>query len=204
MWNDKFIEILKEKCAKLDAAIATILKDQRVSQLCATKIRSYVDKDVSAWLYAQRKDRGAKRKKQLQTAVEGLRAASDLCTELGKRESAEHLGKLVDEFSQALARCEQAFATKRHGRDRDHAILLECHSFLQAALKQPLTFATLANLVNAGYEADGNVLQEPVDEEQIRKNLASFKQNNPLGHLYVSAGQAPAQVVPPPGDPETK
>ena len=203
-WNEQFIAILKRDYGNSDAAISAILRDALLSQHCATKIRDYVDKDVSACLYEQRKARGAKLKKQLQTAVEGLRAAVDLCADLGKQESVEHHGKLVDEISQALGRCEQAFATKQHGRDRDHGILLECHSFLEKKLGQPLTFVTLANLVNAGFEADGNPPEEPITEEQIRKNLANFKCNNPLWHLYVSAGQASTQILPSPGDPETK
>ena len=184
-WNDQFIGILKRDYVNSDVAISAILRDGRLSQLCATKIRSYVDKDVTAWLYEQRKARGAELKKQLEIAIAGLRAAIGLCMNRGK-EFALPLGKLADEFSQQLERCKQAFATKRHGRDRDHAILYECESFLQAELKQPLTYVTLANLVNAGYEADGNPPKEPVDEEQIRKNLANFKRNNPLWHLYSS------------------
>lgn len=191
-WNDQFIGILKRDYVNSDVAISTILRDERLSQLCATKIRSYVDKDVTAWLYEQRKARGAKHKKQLEIAIAGLRTAIDLYQDRGNQEFALPLGKLADEFSQELGRCKQAFATKRHGRDRDHAILYECHSFLQAKLEQPLTYVTLANLVNAGYEADGNPPKEPVDEEQIRKNLANFKRNNPLWHLYGSIGQTPA------------
>jgi hypothetical protein len=185
-WNEKFIEILKRDYVNIDTPISTLLRDQRLSQLCATKIRSYVDKDVSAWLYEQRKARGARLKKQVEIAVAGLRAAIGLCMDGGKKELLLPLGMLADEFSQQLGRCKQAFATKRHGRDRDHAILLECHSFLQEKLGQPVTYVTLANLVNAGYEADGNPLKEPVDEELIRKNLANFKRNNPLWYLYGS------------------
>jgi hypothetical protein len=185
-WNDQFIEILKRDYVSLDVTIATILRDERLSRVCATKIRSYVDRDVTAWLYKQRKARGAKLKKQLEIAIEGLRAAVSLCMDGGRKELLLPLGTLADEFSQYLERCKQAFATKRHGRDRDHAMLHECHSFLQAELKQPVTYVTLANLVNAGYEADGNSLKEPVDAEQIRKNLANFKLNNPLWQVYSS------------------
>ena len=191
-WNDQFIGILKRDYMNSDVAVSTILRNEWLSQLCATKIRSYVDKEVTAWLYEQRKARGAEVKKQLEIAIAGLRAAIGLCMIRGKQEFASPLGKLADEFSEELKRCRQAFATKRHGRDRDHAILYQCESFLQAELKQPLTNVTLANLVNAGYEADGNALKEPVDEEQIRKNLANFKRNNPLWHLYGSIGQTSA------------
>jgi hypothetical protein len=137
-------------------------------------------------LYEQRKARGAKLKKQLEIAIAGLRAAIGLCRDGGYPELSSPLGILADRFSEQLGRCKQAFATKRHGRDRDHAILHECHSFLQEKLGKPVTYVTLANLVNAGYEVDGNPPKEPIDEEQIRKNLANFKRNNPLWQVYSS------------------
>lgn len=183
-WNNRFIEILKRDYAGSDAAISTILKDELISRLCATKIRSYVDKTVSDWLYKQRKARGTKTRKRLEIAIEGLHEAIGLCKEGGKTEFLTPLGKLADDFSNALERCSHAFATKRHGRDRDHAVLLECHSFLQAKLGQPVTNVTLANLVNAGYEADGKAPKEPVDEDQLRKNLDNFKKNNALWSVY--------------------
>ena len=191
-WNDRFTGILKRDYLNSDAAIPSILSDKRLAQLCATKIRSYVDKDVSAWSYEQRKARGAKVKKQLEVAVAGLRAAIGLCMDGDKKELLLPLGMLADEFSQQLGRCKQAFAAKRHGRDRDHAILHECHSFLQKELGSPVTYVTLANLVNAGYEADGKSPKEPVNEEQIRKNLANFKRINPLWRLFSSTGQTSA------------
>lgn len=183
-WNDRFVKILKRDYANSDAVISAILKDERISQLCATKIRSYVDKNVSDWLYGQRKARGTKTRKRLEIAIEGIHEAIGLCKAGGRTEFLMPLGKLADDFSQALERCGQAFATKRHGRDRDHGVLLECQSSLQAKLGHPVTNVTLANLVNAGYEADGNPPREPVDEEQLRRNLDNFKKNNPLWHLY--------------------
>ena len=185
-WNGQFIGILKKDYMDSDTAISAILGDERLSQICATKIRSYVDKGVTIWWYQQSKARGAKYKEQLKIAIGGLRAAIVLCVIRGNQESASSLGMLADEFSRELGRCRQAFATKRHGRDRDHSFLFECHSFLRRELSQPVTYVTLANLVNAGYEAEGNPLKEPITEEQIRKNLANFKRNNPLWRLYDS------------------
>jgi hypothetical protein len=184
-WNGQFIRILKRDYRSSDSAIFAILSNKRLSQICATKIRSYVDKGVTIWWYKQSKARGAKYKKQLGIAIGGLRAAIVLCRHRGNREPAS-LGMLANEFSLALGRCKQAFATKRHGRDRDHSFLFECHSFLQTKLRQPVTYVTLANLVNAGFEADGSPLKEPVNEEQIQKNLINFKRNNPLWRLYSS------------------
>ena len=191
-WNDQFIEILKRDYSNTDHSIAVILSDSRLAQVCATKIRSSVDKNFSIYLYKERKARGTKTKKQLETVVEGLRTAIGLCKNGGKQEFLLPLGVLADEFSQQLARCKEAFATKRHGRDRDHAILCQCHSFLEKELGRPVTYPTLTNLVNAGYEADENSPKEPIDEDLIRRNLANFKRNNALWHLFGSTEQPPA------------
>lgn len=191
-WNGQFIGILKRDYSMSDAAISAILSDERLSQLCATKIRTYMDKDITVCLYEKRKARGANSKKQLQIAVAGLGEAINLYVDLGNQKVANILGPIKDDLSQALGRCKDAFSTKRHGRDRSHAILLECHSFLEAELRRPVTYASLASLVNAGFEADGNFSQKPVDEEQIRKNLANFKHNNPLWHIYGSTEPAPS------------
>ena len=142
-------------------------------------VRSYVDKDVTIWLYAQRKLRGAGHKDDLEIAIPGIKAAIDLSVNQADSEEAGHLVELQAEFSRQLACSNTAYATKRHGRDRAHSILDECHSFLESALGRSVTDRTLANLVNAGYEADGNLLTEPVTEEHIRKNLATFRKNNP-------------------------
>lgn len=179
-WDSRFIGLLKRDYLNLDATISTILKDERLSLVCAMKIRSYVDKGTTAWIYDQRKARGAKHKKQLEIAIAGLHAAVGLSMNRGNQELASHLGMLADEFSLELGRCKEAFATKRHGRDRAHSILYQFQLFLESQLAQPVTFVTLANLVNAGYEADGNLPEEPVTEEQIRKNLANFRRNSPL------------------------
>lgn len=185
-WNERFIGILKRDYESSDVAISAMLRDERLSKVCATKIRSYVDRDCTIWLYEQRRARGVLHKKQLETAIAGLRAAIDLCVNRGNQERAMYVGVLVDEFSKELERGKQAFATRRHGRDRDHGILFECHSFLQTKMQQPLTYVTLANLVNAGFEADGDPSKKLVTEEELRKNLANFKRINPLWHLYSS------------------
>jgi hypothetical protein len=120
----------------------------------------------------------------LEQAIEGINAAVSLYSDRQNQANAQYLGTLAIELSQELGRCKEAFATKRHGRDRDHSFLFECHSFLQKRLALPITYITLANLLNAGHEAEGSSLMEPVTEEQVRKNLANFKRNNPLAHLY--------------------
>ena len=92
---------------------------------------------------------------------------------------AMNLANLAIELSGQLGRCKVAFGTKRHGRDRAHSALSECRSFLKSKLNHAITCATLANLVNAGLEANGEDPDEPITEEHIRKNLANFERNNP-------------------------
>jgi hypothetical protein len=179
-WNDRFIAILKRDYRNSDSTIAIILGHERLAQMCATKVRSYVDKGTTVWLYAQRKANGAARTRQLKIALAGLNAAIDFYTEGGNRANAKYLGDLAKDLSQTLGRCKDAYATKRHGRDRAHSTLFECHSFLQSVLRRPVTQVTLANLVNAGYEADGNPLEKPITEEHLRKNLTAFRRNSPV------------------------
>jgi hypothetical protein len=179
-WNARFAKILKRDYGNSDAAISAIRGDERLSNLCATRIRAYVDKDVTLYFNKQTKARGAKYKKQSETAIAGLNATIGLVKDRGNQEQVLYLGRLADELSLEQGRSKQAFATKRRGRDRDHSILHECHSFLKSELQQPVTNVTLANLVNAGYEADGKSPKEPMTEEQIRKNLSHFKRSNPF------------------------
>lgn len=179
-WMDRFKAILKRDYENLDPTILAILSDVRLCDLCATKIRGYVDKAVSVWSNAQKKIRGAKRKKQLETAIIGLRAAIEVFEEQGNRAVAFNLGMLTTELADALGRCKLAYGVKRRGRDRDHSSLDECRGFLERSLGHSVTMKTLANLVNAGFETDENPPEEPITEEQIRKNLAKFKRNNPF------------------------
>jgi hypothetical protein len=179
-WNSEFMRILRRDYSNSDASISAILRDKLLSEGCATRVRSYVDKRVALCLNQQTKARGIKHKKQLEIAIAGLGVASCLLINRGNQGLATSLGVIADEFSRELGRCKQAFGTKRRGRDRDHSILYECHSFLESKLRRPVTNKTLAHLVTAGFEADGNHLKEFVTEEEIRKNLAHFKTKNPL------------------------
>lgn len=155
-----------------------------MSQVCATKIRGYVDKNCTNWWYRNSKARGAEKKRRYELAIAGLNTAVSLYLERGDQATAQCLNKLATALSQEVSSFKEAFATKPHGRDRDHSFLLECRSFLQIELGQPVTNAMLASLLNAGFEADGNPLRKPITEEHVRKNLANFERNNPHSYLY--------------------
>jgi hypothetical protein len=186
-WSARFLSILKRDYRKLDPVVASILENDRVAQICAMLIRDYVDKGMTDWLYKGRKIRGDKHKKKLDTAIAGINEAVSLYGDRGRKEEALYLSRLAVELAEERERSEEAFATKRHGRDRAHLILYECQTFLQSQLGQRPTHATLANLVNAGFEADGNLPKDPVTEEHVRKNLENFASRNPAAAAVIDA-----------------
>lgn len=58
-WNSRFLQLLKENAGS-DPAISEILRNEKTSQMCAVKVRSYVDKKLTD-LYRLRKERGKRR-----------------------------------------------------------------------------------------------------------------------------------------------
>jgi hypothetical protein len=178
-WNNRFKCILNATYANSDPAIFAITSNDRLVAQCATKIRCYVDKDITALLYRMRRERGIAHKKKLENAITGMRAAVELFTERGNNAMAVFVEKLAIGFSGELDRAHLAFQTKRHGRDHAHSSLWECRFYLEAVLNRKLTYATLASLVDAGHDADNKALKDPTTEEQLRKNLSAFARNNP-------------------------
>jgi len=180
-WINRFVSLLNRKQDYSDSncTISLILKNKDLARKCATRIRSYVDKQVTASLYGQSKARAARYKKRFETAIAGIKEAIYLYAEQKRYEMVENLQVCGAELSVQLERRKTAFAPKRHGRNRDHSILIECRCFLEEKLAKRLTYATLADLVNAGFYADEDNLNELITEEHIRKNLAAFTRNNP-------------------------
>jgi hypothetical protein len=197
-WGDRFIAILLRDYKNLDTAIAAILKDAETARTCAAKIVAYVDKGVTDRLYGERKARGAGGKKRLEIAIRGIKEAIALYRELGREQEAVYLSSFVIELSGQLGRSKEAYGTKRHGRDRSNLALFDCQLFLESALRQRITHATLASLINAGFEAHGEPLNEPITEERVRKNLEHFKKRNPV------AAALAARNYPRNSAPETK
>ena len=90
-WNRRFIDTLKRDYMNADGVICAILSDERLSQLCATRIRFYLDKGITLFLNEQRKARGVHHKKKLEIAIAGLGVAVDLRTNRGDHESVSQL-----------------------------------------------------------------------------------------------------------------
>jgi hypothetical protein len=176
-WIGRFMKILNTGHGS-DATIARMVEVEALARACAIKIRSYVDLDVSTWLYQERKRRVNKEKKTLETALRGMNAAVEIY-EKRNPDLALFFGNIALELSSVLGRTGDASETKRHGRDRAQAILYECRLLLESNLGTKVTHKTLVNLLSAGYEADGNPLEEPITESTVRKNEVNFKRNNP-------------------------
>ena len=197
-WDDRFIDIMKRDYKNLDNAVAAILENEQLARVCAVKISTYVDKNVSARLYKTRKIRGAQHKKRLKIAIVGLNEAISLYRERGRQAEAVYLSTLTLELSAQLGMIKEAYGTKRHGRDRSHLILYDCKLFLESVLGHRVTYSTLANLVNAGFETEGNSPKDPITEEQLRKNLESFQDRNPAAVALLARNYPPGTI------PETK
>jgi|CZKY01.1.fsa_nt_gi hypothetical protein len=187
-WTARFAKKLKEY-ERLDSTISAILHNEWVLPRCAAKIRAYTDKSVMAYLHQSRKQRGRMMRANLETAIEGINAAIDLYADRGNQDVTMYLGTLAIELSAMLGRCNQAFATKRHGRHYDHSFLLECRKFLEGALQCNITYVTLANLINAANETDGETGDVKATEEHVRKNLTAFQKNkNNLSIMKLISG----------------
>ncbi len=189
-WGDRLIAIIERDYKNLDGVVAAILKDAEVARMCAAKIMVYVDKGFTDQLYGERKARGAGRQKRLEIAIRGIKEAIALYRELGREQEAVYLSSLVIELSGQLGRSKETFGTKRHGRDRSNLALFDCQLFLESALRQRITYATLANLVNAGFEAHGELPKEPITEERLRKNLEHFRKRNPVAAALAARNYA--------------
>jgi hypothetical protein len=194
-WDDRFIAILERDYISLDSVIAAIVKNEPLVRMCAVKIRSYVDKDISDRLYKARKTRGAEHKKRLETAIAGINEAIGLYRDLGRETETLYLSTLAVELAAQLGRCKEAYGTKRHGRDRSHLGLYDCQLFLESALRRKITYTTLAHLVNAGFEAHGKPTKEPITEEQLRKTLEHFKTRNPAAVALASRNYPPGMIA---------
>jgi hypothetical protein len=194
-WDDRFIDILKRDYITLDSVVAAILKNEQLARMCAVKISTYVDKDISNWLFKTRKLRGAKHKKSLEIAITGINEAISLYREQGRQADAVYLSTLALELSAQLGKSREAYGTKRHGRDRSHLILCDCKLFLESVLGRRITYSTLANLINAGFEADGKSRKDPVTEEHVRKNLEAFQERNPIAVALAARNYPPSTIT---------
>jgi hypothetical protein len=175
-WTFEFAEKLRE-IEKLNAAIPAILGNQNVLRHCAAQVRLYSDPTLTAHLRQDRERRGRKQVTRLKAAIKGIVEAVDFYTEFGNQAAAKQLEYYKHDLSEKLQRSSQAYSSKRHGRDRDHTILVRLQGFLEKHIGT-VTNATLATLVNKAMEVDDQAGSERFTEETVRKNLTAFRGNN--------------------------
>jgi hypothetical protein len=175
-WTAEFAAKLRE-VEKTDATISAILRDDWVVRQCATQVRLYADTTVSAYFYRDRQRRGKRQVAALKTAIKGIAVAAAFYADFGNQSAETQLKSYQADLSAILHRCKQAYSSKRHGRDRDHTILVRLQGFLEKQVGQ-VTNSTLATLVNKAMEVDGHAGSERFTEETVRKNLKAFRGKN--------------------------
>ena len=175
-WTLEFAEKLRD-IEKSDAAIPIILGNHHVLRHCSAQIRLYSDLGVTAYLRQERERRGRKQVATLKAAIKGIMEAVEFYTEFGNQTAASQLEYYKRDLSEKLQRSKQAYSSKRHGRDRDHTILVRLQGFLEKHVGH-VTNATLATLVNKAMELDGQAGSERFTEETVRKNLTAFRGKN--------------------------
>jgi hypothetical protein len=175
-WTREFAEKLRE-IEELDPAIETILGNHHLLRDCAAQVRLYSDLSVTTYLRQERKFRGRKQVVRLKAAIKGIGEAVEFYVEFRNQTAASQLEYYKRDLSKNLQRSRQAYSSKRHGRDRDHGILVRLQGLLGKRLGT-VTNATLATLVNKAMEVDGQPGSERFTEETVRKNLNAFRRNN--------------------------
>jgi len=174
-WPERFVEALRKECGH-DPVCVRIASDQGFAQKLAIMVWSYVDKGVTRELYSDRKIRMSRYQEIAEQAADGVALASILYARRDP-EKAAFLDTIAVDLRHERDLAKELQATKRHGRDRDHGLLDLVHRELELYLGERITFATLANVVTAGFRADEQ--DESVDEDLIRKNLTRFREDNP-------------------------
>jgi hypothetical protein len=175
-WIAEFAAKLRE-VEKTDATISAILGSDWVVRECATQVRLYADLSITVHLYQDRQLRGRRHVAALKTAIKGIAAAAAFYADAGNRSAEAQLRSYEADLSTILQRSKQAYSSKRHGRDRDHTILVRLHGFLEKHVGH-VTNATLATLVSKAMEIDGQAGSERFTEETVRKNLNAFRGKN--------------------------
>jgi hypothetical protein len=175
LWFESFRHALKNSCGN-DLICAQIASDETFARKIAQMTRTYVDKRVTSKLNRDRKARIRFYSKKLGVAIAGLEVASKLYLHRDP-DKAACLKTIASDLAAENEHTKQLLRTKRHGRDRDHGLLDMVDHELRQHFGHSITWATLANVVNAGFYADGQ--QKIVDEVLLRKNLSAFRDANP-------------------------
>jgi hypothetical protein len=175
-WIAEFTKKLRE-ISRTDRTITAILANERVLHQCGIQLRLYSDLDVTAYFYQDRRRRGKRQVARLKAAIKGMTEAIEFYKEFRNEAATSQLEYHKGDLSAILQRSKVAYSSKRHGRDRDHTILVRLREFLQKETA-PVTNATLATLVSKAMEVDGQPDSSRISEETVRRALRSFQGRN--------------------------
>ena len=167
-WTQEFAKRLRE-IKQSDATISAICGNHQVLRHCAAQVRLYTDLTVTTYLRQERNRRGKKQVARLKAAIKGIGEAMEFYVEFGNQAAASQLDCYKRDLSEKLQRGKQAYSSKRHGRDRDHTILVRLQVFLERHVGQ-VTNATLATLVNKAMEVDNRAESERFTEETVEES----------------------------------
>jgi hypothetical protein len=176
-WDERFLGVLNRYHRK-DPACMQITSDKEFAHDVAAMIRRYVDKRFTKALYNDRTARVGAFRRNAVKAIDGLEAAANLYRHCEPGTAAFFHVKAAELIAMKQG-ADELLDTKRHGRFQDHAILDVVRRELEKKLG-PVTYETLAHLINAGLRADGRDDEDkPVTAQQVRMNLDNFLARNP-------------------------
>jgi len=179
-YTERFVHTLNQAVDRngdRDRMCLRIAANAEFARYSAVMLRRYVDPDFTEWLSADRKARMEARRASIVKAADGLEAAANLYRQSEPQTAAFLHGKAA-ELQAQLPRVDELLDTKRHGRFRDHGILDVARQEMEKFLG-PMTWETLANLVNAAHVAHGQE-DAPIETAQsLRQNLEKFGERNP-------------------------
>jgi hypothetical protein len=177
-WEERFLAILREHY-RHDETCLRIASNDEFGKYCGTMMRRYVSPEFREAMDEDRRKRMERRREELVKAIDGLESAANLYRPHEPETAALFQIKAAELIGQK-ERVDQLLDTKRHGRFRDEGILDIAKQEMEKHVG-PVTYETLANLVNAGFEADGQETDEgaTVNAESLRRNLANFRSRNP-------------------------
>jgi hypothetical protein len=175
-WEERFIHVLN-RYHRDDPACMQITSDKEFAHYVAVMMHRYVDRRFTEALYNDRRTRVGAYRTNVVKAIDGLESAANLYRPR-EPETAAIFDLKAAELIAVKQGADELLEVKRHGRFQDHGILYVARQELEKTLG-PVTYETLANLINAGLRADGqDDKDKPVTAQQVRMNLDNFLARN--------------------------